>query len=130
MIEPENRQRRRPVGQPWLTVPASARTTERYRLGEPNLDADAEEEDEDLAFLSTLVSQAEREASQPREAPAPRPRRFSVQADPSLDVFRETAVERQRPRVLRNMRVEDVEIDDLLEQLSTTAAALRRRRAA
>ena len=38
--------------------------------------------------------------------------------------------ERVRPRVLTNVEVDLVEMDDLLEQLSTTAAALRQRRAA
>jgi hypothetical protein len=53
-----------------------------------------------------------------------------VKAQDQLDVFREIQTERPRPRVLEAVSIEDVEMDDLVEQLATTAAALRQRRAA
>ncbi|HLB24197.1 MAG TPA: hypothetical protein VJP07_08885 [Dehalococcoidia bacterium] len=129
MVEPENTMLPRP-GEPWLMVPQSARAPERHRFGEPAAEEE-DEDDEDLEFLESLARQAEREAeAQTRAARPARPRRFNVKADTSLDVFKETTVEQPRPRVLRNVRVDPVEMDDLLEQLSTTAAALRQRRAA
>ncbi len=132
MSDPENRTRRLAPDEPepWLKVPASARSPERYRFADPPAEGEVEEDDEDIEFLSALARQAEREAAATREVrPAPA-RRFNVLADTTLDVFRDTNVEQPRPRVLRNIVVEPVEMDDLLEQLSTTAAALRRRRAA
>ena len=89
-----------------------------------------DEDDEDIGFLKELARQAEADAQSAREQKAVAPRRFNVRADETLDVFRENYVERTRPRVLNNMEVDAVEMDDLLEQLSTTAAALRQRRAA
>lgn len=130
-IEPENRQPRK--DDPWLRVPASARPAERHRFNDPITEdaGEIDENDEDVEFLKTLAEQAAFEAK-PKPVAVPRvpPRRFNVPVDINLDVFRTTAVERTRPRVLNQMEVDLVDMDDLLEQLSTTAAALRRRKAA
>jgi hypothetical protein len=91
-----------------------------------------EDGDEDVGFIARLVEEAETEVIEPAP-PQPRPdaaREFVVRADDGLSAFRETRPVRRRPRVLEAMPVGDVEMDDLLEQLATTAAALRRRKAA
>ena len=131
-IEPENR--RSTKDDPWLRVPASARPAERHRFNEPvsdDVSDDIEENDEDVKFLKSLAEQAALDAK-PKPVAVPRvpARRFNVPADINLEVFRTTEAERPRPRVLHQIDVELVEIDDLIEQLSTTAAALRRRKAA
>lgn len=124
MVEPENR--RPKSDDPWLRVPASARPAGRYRFEDQSDD----EADEDVEFLQEIAQQA---AQVPHIEPELRPvtaARFSIPADDALDLFRTTEVERPRPRVLSQIRVDEVEMDDLLGQLSTTAAALRRRKAA
>ena len=131
-IEPENR--RPSKDDPWLRVPASARPAERHRFndsGSDDITGEIDENDEDVEFLKTIAEQAAIEAK-PKQVAVPRvpARRFNVPADLNLEVFRTTEVERMRPRVLNQMEVDLVEMDDLLEQLSTTAAALRRRKAA
>ncbi len=131
-VEPENRKPSK--DDPWLRVPASARPAERHRFNGSEADeasGEVDENDEDVEFLRTLAEQAALEAK-PKQVAVPRvpARRFNVPADINLEVFRTTEVERTRPRVLNQMEVDLVEMDDLLEQLSTTAAALRRRKAA
>jgi hypothetical protein len=124
MTEPENRQIREQDA--WLRVPASARPAERHRYSDP---VDDDENDEDVDFLKALAQQAAREVK-PIDGEPPPPRKFDVKAEDALDVFKESYVERPRARVLNTIRIDAVELDDLLEQLSTTAAALRRRKAA
>lgn len=131
-IEPENRPSR--TDDPWLRVPASARPADRHRFspdGGDEMPAEIDDNDEDVEFLKAIAEEAAVE-SRPRPVVVPRvpARRFNVPADANLELFRTTEVERPRPRVLRQMEVDLVEMDDLLEQLSTTAAALRRRKAA
>jgi hypothetical protein len=128
IVEPENRKQK--GAEAWLRVPASARPPENQRLAAPMSVDEIDEDDEDIGFLKALARQAEEEAQSAREQKAVAPRRFNVRADETLDLFRENYVERTRPRVLNNMEVDAVEMDDLLEQLSTTAAALRQRKAA
>jgi len=130
MTEPENRAQPS-RDEPWLRVPASVREPERHRFAQPAPADEIDEDDEDVEFLAALARQAEHEAaSRTAAVTAARPRRFNVKADDHLELFRATEVERPRPRVLNSMEVDVVEMDDLLEQLSTTAAALRRRKAA
>lgn len=88
-----------------------------------------DEDDDDLRLLALLAEQAERAPAGMPARPAPA-RRFTVPADAHLDVFRETRRPVRRPRVLEQIEIDDVDIADLVEQLATTAAALRRRRAA
>ncbi len=127
-IEPENR--RQKGDETWLRVPTSARPPENQRLAAQMSVTELDEDDEDIAFLKALARQAEADVQQSRERKPVAARRFNVSADETLDMFRENYVERPRARVLNNMEVEPVEMDDLLEQLSTTAAALRIRKAA
>ena len=131
MTEPENR---RPVNDDaWLRVPASARPAERHRFSDPVSDdasGEVDENDEDVEFLKAIAEEAAAAAKPKPIVPKVAPRRFNVPADVNLEVFRAVEVQRPRPRVLSQMEVELVEMDDLLEQLSTTAAALRRRKAA
>jgi len=141
-------------------LPASARPYETQRLiAAYGADDDADGPDEDIEFLASLVDEIERTpadpAAAPRVQPAPgvdrsepnltralpraRPRALTanekmVRAEPDdeakLNVFRAMRDEPQRVRTSQQLRVRDVELDDLLEDLSTTAAAIRRRKAA
>jgi hypothetical protein len=126
--DPENSQRSRLTDR-WKHLPASVRDPSRQRL-EAYVPDELEDDDEDLELLSTLAEEADRVAKAAPVTPPPPARRFDVKAESSLDVFRQTETARRRPRVLESFQVEDVEMDDLVEQLATTAAALRQRRAA
>jgi hypothetical protein len=85
-----------------------------------------EENDDDLRLIALLAEEAQRAQPGAPARPAP-PRRFTVSAGDHLDVFRETQRTVRRPRVLEQIEIDDVDIADLVEQLATTAAALRRR---
>jgi hypothetical protein len=126
-MDPEQRATRRMAGGDH--VPASARSPERMRMaaydGSP-----VDETDEDVDFIARLAREAEATLASPSDPPPVHPRRFTVPAADVLDVFREIRPERPRPRVLQTMDIAPVDMDDLLEQLSTTAAALRLRKAA
>lgn len=128
MPEPENTQRQR-LTERWAQVPASLRDPSRQRLEAPSAE-ELEDDDEEIELLAALAEQAERELQSVPEPKPARARRFSVKAQDQLDVFREIQTERPRPRVLETVRVDDVDMDDLVEQLATTMAALRQRRAA
>jgi hypothetical protein len=89
--------------------------------------------DEELEFLTSLAQSVDRDA----KAPPVRPARFTapqigapaLREEVDLSVFRDTLIdkaERDRP----NVTVADVDIDDLMEDLATTRAALRARKAA
>lgn len=126
-MDPENRAARR-LGA--SRVPASARSPEAMRMA-PYDGSPLDESDEDVDFITSLAREAEASLTAPRGSkPAPAARRFTVPADDALDVFRDIRPERPRPRVLTSIGVDDVDMDDLLQQLSTTAAALRLRKAA
>ena len=127
--DPENSQRGR-LDDRWKHLPASVRDPSRQRLDAYVPDELDDDDDEDLELLSSLAEEAARVAKAAPPAKAPPARRFDVKAESSLDVFRHTETARRRPRVLESFQVEDVEMDDLVEQLATTAAALRQRRAA
>ena len=102
----------------------------RQRLG--IFDTTDDEDREDLAFLTTIARQAEREATTTAEPKPAGSRRVEMKAldEGALEVFREFAPERERNQVMRTVRVPDVQLGDLLEELATTASALRLRRAA
>lgn len=131
-VEPENRHDPRLDELYAKMVPASARAPETQRFARQD-DADPDAPDEDLAFLASLASEVDR-------APSPSPR---VQARPDavrtvtlpaeeekLNVFREMKDAPVSDRDAMADRVEQVDLDDILETLSTTAAALRLRKAA
>jgi hypothetical protein len=127
MMEPEHRTLA--PDDPRRHVPASVRdpSRQRFNVRVPDI---VDEDDEDLDMLAELAQEADRAA---QSAPTPRvgrASRFEVSADDQLDVFREARPQRLRPRVLEALSIEEVDIDDLVDQLATTAAALRQRRAA
>jgi hypothetical protein len=133
--EPENLSDRRLDRYYAERVPASARSPELARLiSLPDEDdADPDAPDEDVEFFASLVKEVERKpaAETPRSQPAPRIEHVFAAADEEkLNVFRQMQAEETRIRTSETLGVPDAELDDLLEDLSTTAAALRRRRAA
>lgn len=126
-MDPENRATRR-LGA--SRVPASARSPESMR-GTAYDGGPLDEADEDVDFIASLAREAAETVTTPSPARQPAPvKRFTVPVDDALDAFRDIRVERPRPRVLTSIGVDEVDMDDLLVQLSTTAAALRLRKAA
>ncbi len=114
-------------------VPASARPIETQRLHALDaLDADTDGPDEDIKFLESLVQEIESQPStEPvRFRPAPIETVKLASDDEKFNVFRAMRDEPDRARTSQDLGVRDVDIDDLLEDLSTTAAAIRRRKAA
>lgn len=114
--------------------PASAKAPEAQRF-EP-LD---EDDEQDLEFLQRIASQvaleeqraraAAAEAANPKPRPLPSPPRVVRDDEEVLQVFRESIIEPDQRSEL-SKRVAHVEIGELLDDLATTAAALRRRKAA
>jgi hypothetical protein len=109
-------------------VPASVKAPELQRFAQPDLEPDDVGEDVDLEFLARLTDATDNDA--PRE-PAP----YRVPATPSrvaddLGAFREVRMAEVEPGLSEKLRVPHVDLDELLDDLSTTAAALRRRKAA
>jgi hypothetical protein len=127
MSEPEHR---RQIGDELeRRIPASSRGPERLRFQAVTSDVD-EDDDEDVRLLAELAEEAERTLGQQTGPRRVAPRLFKVKAEDQLEVFRETRTPRTRPRVLEQIDIADIEMADLIEELATTAAALRRRRAA
>ena len=123
-------------------LPASIRHPEANRftpLGS-DFEGDGEENDQDIEFFESLVRAVEGDAPAPAGGPAPTPmmvhtpapRRLIPQPqEDELSLFREVQVDRaERSGAEAHFVVEDVDMGDLLDELSTTAAALRRRKAA
>lgn len=127
-MDPERRAARLLQGN--SRVPVSARSPQSMRLAASYDGGPIEEGDEDLDFIASLAREAEAAVGAPSAPPPVRPRRFTVPADDRLDAFREIRPERPRPRVLQTIDIDPVDMDDLVQQLATTAAALRLRRAA
>ncbi len=122
-------------------LPASVKHPEANRFTPLGTDFDGEEEsDEDIEFLESIVRAVEGDAPPPmaKLAPAPMPlhtpaptRLIPQPPDDDLSLFREVQVDRKERTVIEaRVEIEDVEMADLLDELSTTAAALRRRKAA
>lgn len=114
-------------------VPASAKSPDAQRrtLFDPEAEID-ESTDQDVAFLQKLLKEDAVQAAprpQPRVKPAPPTPAVAAPAD-DLEFFRELAVDRQRVEVTRHIRVDNVDMGDLLEELQTTSTALRLRRKA
>lgn len=111
-------------------LPASVRVPELQRLAIFD-DAEPDGPDEDLEFLTALASEVDATARQKRPARAQSQNDKMIDHKDEMQVFRELAPEPDyRTPVSQVIQINDVEIDDLLEDLSTTAAALRRRKAA
>lgn len=142
------RQRREPQGhvdpeEVQALLPASVRSPEANRFTPLGSDFDGDEgSDEDIEFLTSIVESVERERAMPgRPSPRPAPppaRKPPVQrmlaageaeAIDHLDLFREMQSHEPEARP-RPIQVPEVDLADLLEELETTWAALRRRKAA
>lgn len=114
-------------------LPASVREPDRDQVLTQMLDVPAEgdEADEDVQFLESLVDSVELGTPTPKPPRVPAPSRDVSPRDDdnALRFFREAKDERERREPL-HLTVPEVQIDDLVEELATTAAALRLRRAA
>lgn len=122
-------------------LPASAKHPEANRFTPLGSDFGSDEEsDEDIEFLESIVRAVEGDGDAPmaRTAPpvrmalrTPAPaRRIPVPPEDELAPFREIQIDRERVDPRARLGIEDVDMADLIEELSTTAAALRRRKAA
>jgi hypothetical protein len=132
--DPENRPDQRMDRYYTALVPASARSPEVQRLAIAIGDDENEGPDEDIEFIASLVKEIER-TPRPiaRSTPAIAPRIETPTVpteEEKLNVFREMTAELERPKPAEMLKVEDVDMADLIETLSITAAALRRRKAA
>jgi hypothetical protein len=109
-------------------TPVSAKSPDAQRLNLFNPDEEIDEEtDQDLAFLNSLIA----DEAPPRRRPAtkapPEPReQVREQIVDDMDVFREMAALRQRTEIAKQLRVDNVDMGELLDDLETTRAALRR----
>jgi hypothetical protein len=114
-------------------VPSSAKSPDAQRrtLFDPDEEID-ESADEDLAFLHSLIDGDATPVAPttPRTPPEPRHEPDIARRGDDLDVFREMAALRQRVELTKHLRVDDVDMGDLLEELQTTRAALRHLRKA
>jgi len=123
-------------------LPASVRHPETNRFTPLGSDFDGEDDqtDQDIEFFEAIVRAVEGDAPAPTATPAPAslllhtpaPSRLIPQPrEDELALFREAQGEHsERDTVTRHVHLDDVEMVDLLDDLSTTAAALRRRKAA
>jgi hypothetical protein len=116
-----------PSGEALARLPASARGPEGNRFTPLGTDM-PDEADEDLDLIQSLLSEVERDETARRPAGAPKVRENSPNARKArpedLEIFR--ALQSHGDIVLRHdFRVPQIDMADLLEDLSTTAAALR-----
>jgi hypothetical protein len=125
-------------------LPASVRHPETNRFTPLGSDFDGEDgADEDVEFLESIVKAVDG-GEQPVARLAPVPpvftvpvttpspaRQIALAGGDELSLFREATVEQKERTVLQTrVDIADVEMFDLVEDLATTAAALRRRKAA
>ena len=112
-------------------VPASMRP--RPIVVPPAVQNDVDEDDEQVRFFASLADQVHRDAATRDGAPA-RPasmrRAHETERPDELWAFREKTAAFDPYEGVRRHVEEDVAIDELLDELSVTMAALRRRRAA
>ena len=119
-------------------LPASVKHPEANRFTPLGTDFEGDEgSDEDIEFLESLVKSVDTHTPAPRRAPESAPALVSMQAPsmPAVSKLDGLSIFRDMPsdtpeRTTLNLKVPEVEMFDLLEDLSTTAAALRRRKAA
>jgi len=112
-------------------VPASAIAPEKQRFA--IYDETDEESDSEIEFLSALAAQVERaqRTSKPQRLAPAHVERVRVEDDADkLNVFRELKDIVEHTSVADTLPLQHVELSDLLDDLQTTAAALRLRRAA
>lgn len=120
-------------------LPASVRQPEVNRFKPLDADAgdgaDVDAPDEDVRFLESLASAVDHGGtalSRPAHFTKPQlggPEQKVTLDDQALQMFRNTQIVRDE-RVRPNITVPDVEISDLMEDLTTLRAALRQRKAA
>jgi len=118
-------------------VPASAKSPELQRFTPVNID-EVDEADQDIEFLTSLSAQIERgelDVGKPLDELTSRLRADSPPAKPrrpedDLEMFRAFAHEMAPETILSHVRVPDVELIELLDELHTMRAALRQKRAA
>jgi hypothetical protein len=116
-------------------LPASVRRPEANRLAPLGGDMPDDSYDEDLDFLATLVEEIDRkpQAVKPPPAtmfgPAVSAKRAAEHRMDDLRVFRDMKDE-GRVSNRYDFNLNDVDMDDLLEELSTVRAALGRRKVA
>jgi hypothetical protein len=123
-------------------LPASVRYPETNRFTPLGSDFKGEDEetDEDIEFLEAIVRAVEGDAPAPAATAAPTPlllhtpapsRRIPPPREDELALFREMPSEHaERHAITKHAHIDDVDMADLLDELATTAAALRRRKAA
>jgi hypothetical protein len=111
-------------------LPPSVRHPEANRFTPLGSDAPDDVDDEDLEFLTTLANEVDRAAvSKTSAPPAAMPLRGANSRFDDMQVFRQMKDEgKQVTRYDHNLR--DVDMADLLEELSDVQAALRQRRVA
>jgi hypothetical protein len=118
---------------PW--VPKSVRpAADLERRESILLPTDDDEDDDEVQFLASLVDQIEREDGQaPAVPPVPDPpaiQRYEPDDADRLWLFHQRAPEPDELEGVRQHLRGEVDLEDLLDDLSTTAAALRRLKAA
>ena len=97
-------------------------------IGRRDSDPTPDEDDAETKLLRELAREVDRSRST-LPAPAAGAERPLPDVDPRMQVFLDGPPEPAMRRSV-HLRVPDVEIDDLVEELARTAAALRARRAA
>jgi len=112
-------------------IPASVRPPDRSMILTAQIEPpETDAPDDDVRFLESLVASVELPAPAPGAQRQALPRVVAPRdEDAALEYFREMKAARTEPE-RRTFDVPDVDLDDLLEDLSTTAAALRQRKAA
>jgi hypothetical protein len=116
-------------------LPSSVRGPEMNRFTPLGTDAPADLPDPDLVFFESIADQVRLDDGANSRVDAPRPTaanpRIALPDRDQLQAFREMVADREREtRSAPRLRVDHVELDDLLEDLATTAAALRQWRKA
>lgn len=130
--DPFQRDKRRDLD---TLLPASVLTPEVHRFA--SADPGEADDDADLAFLTSIAHEVDREVTSKRDN-ASIDELFGSRApqrppDDAMQFFYDMEAERTQDRSARprlNLHVADVDMADLLEDLNTTVAALRQRKAA
>jgi hypothetical protein len=125
--ESERRRMRRDAAE---YVPRSVRPPDAQRLAPADLEDEAEGPDADLAFLASLASEAIAADDGLTSHGPPEPTARPAAQDDDLRLFKESRLVPARRVPPAAALAPDVEIADLVEDLSTVAAALRLRKAA
>jgi hypothetical protein len=110
-------------------VPASARPSDAGRL-ETAFAPEDDGGEADMAFLASLVESVDKPATRRPSTQMGAPEYAPARPVDALNVFREATVERYEPKPWLFAAIPDAGIDDLVEDLAITAAALRARKAA